>query len=115
MRRSVSLSSEGEKPASAAVALDELPDVLDLARIARMALENRLDAVALGGGGPLERRDERQRPLALLEIGADGLAEPSLVGHEIERVVAEREGDADVEAVARERFDLVLGGPRHER
>src|SRR5712691_9585698 len=99
----------------ATVALDELPDVLDLARIARMPLEDRLDAVTLGGRGPLEGRDEGQRPLALLEIGADGLAEPSLVSHEVERVVAELERDADVQAVARERFDLFLGGPGHER
>ena len=54
----------------------------------------------------LEHRDERQRPLALAQVGAHRLAEALLVGDEVQRVVGDLEGDADVEAVARERLRL---------
>src|SRR3990170_1680380 len=99
----------------AAVALDQHADLLELARAGGVPLEHGLYPAALGRAGALERRDERQRPLALLQIGAHGLAQAHLVGDEVERVVADLEGDADVEPVAGERFDPVLGCLRQER
>ena len=67
--------------------------------------EQRAHALHLGGGRPLEHRDERERALALAQVGADRLAEPILVGHEVEGVVRDLEGDADGEPVVGEGLD----------
>src|SRR5207249_236369 len=53
-----------------------------------------------------EIRHERERPLALAQVRADGLPEAVLVRHKVERVVRDLERDSDVEAVAGERLDL---------
>ena len=71
-----------------------------------MAPEQRLDALALVWRRPPQRRDQRQRALAFLEVRPDGLAQARLVGDEVERVVADLERDADIEPVAGEALDL---------
>src|SRR5262245_59807090 len=81
-----------------ALVLDhEAPDLLDLHRIERVTLEQRLDPLALRRLEAVESGDERQCPLPFLEVGAHGLSETLLVGDEFERVVADLKRDADVE------------------
>ena len=93
--------------------LDHQPaDLLDLVGAERGLPEQGLDAVAIRGAGPLDRGDERQRALALLQVGPDRLAEPRLVRDEVERVVADLERDADVEPVAGQALDLLGVGTR---
>src|SRR5882672_4250480 len=53
----------------------ETTNLLHLGGRQRRALEQPAHALGLGGGGGLEHGDEGQRPLALAEITADGLAE----------------------------------------
>src|SRR5438552_5551857 len=85
---------------------DEAPDLLDLRGLQRPTAQEQAHAVGLRLAHALEHGDERQRALALAEVGGDGLAEASLVGQEIPRVVGHLEGDADVEAVAGEGVEL---------
>jgi hypothetical protein len=80
------------------------------ARFRGVALEHGVDAIGLDGGGALEGRDQRERALALLEVGAHRLAEAALVGHEVERIVADLEGDADGLTVTGKRVDLGVVG-----
>ena len=57
--------------------------------------------------------DERQRHLAFAQVGADRLAERRRVAGEVEQVVDDLEGDAEVEAVFAQRL-LLLGGDAAE-
>src|SRR4030095_2780602 len=96
------------------VADDQPADLLDVGRLRPRALEHGLDALALGGLRPGEHGDQGQRALALPQIGPDGLAQARLVGHEVERVIADLKRDADVEAVAGERFEpRGIGAAQH--
>src|SRR5919106_5613706 len=70
----------------------EPPDVLDLLGFQGTAPQQRPDPLGLGCRHPLQRGDEGQGALALAEVGADGLAEPRLIGGEVERVVGDLEG-----------------------
>src|SRR3989442_294770 len=96
-----------ERVVGALVLHHQTADLLDLVGVQGMAPEQRLDALALVRGRAPERRDQRQRALAFLEVRPDGLAEAGLVGDEVERVVAGLERDGDIEPVAGEALDLL--------
>src|SRR5437016_11801268 len=55
---------------------DEAPDLLDLRGLQRPTAQEQAHAVGLCLAHALEHGDERQRALALAEVGGDGLAEP---------------------------------------
>src|SRR5918996_4411182 len=96
----------GARVVHAVVLEHEAADVLDLGGLERAAPQHPPHTLGLGRGHPLERGDEGQRALALTQVGPDGLAQSRLVGGEVERVVGDLEGDADVEPVAGQRFRL---------
>src|SRR5437867_9705218 len=93
----------------------EAADLVHLARRQRRALEKPAHALGLDGGGAFEHRDEWQRPLALAEVTANRLAETLFVGHEVEGVVGDLEGHADVHPVAGQRLDLLGPEPTEKR
>src|SRR5260370_16931793 len=72
-------------------------DLLDLVGAERGLPEQGLNAIAIRGAGPLDGGDERQRALALLQVGPHRLAEARLVGDEVERVAADLEADPHFE------------------
>src|SRR5205814_9383927 len=55
-----------------------------------------------------EKVDERKRHLAFEQVNARGLAESVLVGGEVEQVVNELEGDAEVHPVVAQRDALIF-------
>jgi len=59
----------------------------------------------LPGGAALEPQDHRQRRLALAQVGAEALADRRLVAREVETVVDDLEGHAEVVAVGAQRLD----------
>src|SRR5262245_51245521 len=97
----------GQRVLGATVVDNAPPDLVDLLGIEGWALEETLDARRLGRRRLGQHGYERQRPLSFPQIGSDRLAEAVLVGDEVERVVGDLEGDADVEPVPGERLDLV--------
>src|SRR2546427_1693314 len=115
LRRPRVLVGPGQRVLDTLVVHHEPANLLDLLGVEAGALEEALDARRLGRRRPLEHGDERQRPLPLAEVGADRLAQPVLIGHEVERVVRDLESDADVEAVPREGVELRGRKPAQER
>ena len=93
----------------------EAPDLLDLRRLERAPAQHRAHALGLRLAHALEHGDERQRPLALAQIGGDGLAEAALVGHEVQRIVGHLEGHADVEPIPRQGLELLCVKPAQQR
>src|SRR5437667_179002 len=76
-----------ERIVDAVVLEHEAPDLLDLRGLQRPPAQHRAHALGLRLAHALEHGDERQRALALAQVGGDGLAEPPLVGHEVQGVV----------------------------
>ena len=70
--------------------------------------EHRADRFAVGSGAAFERMDDRERGLAFAEVAGHGLAEDVFGGGEVEHVVDDLEGEAEIAAVFAElRLDLV--------
>src|SRR5207244_10853816 len=93
---------------------DEPPDLLDRRRREGPVLEGGTHARPLVGIRAIEHRDEREGALALAQVGADRLAESVLIGDEVERVVGDLEGDANVEAVPRQGLELLPREPAQQ-
>src|SRR5499426_7113 len=93
---------------------DVAPDLVDLLRVEGVTSEKTLHTLRFGLCRPGEHRDERQGPLPLAQVGADRLAEPVLIGDEVERVVRDLKRDADVHPVLREGIDPLGREPAQE-
>ncbi len=78
-------------------------------RVRQVAVdEDPLDYGAFGGGDAGERQDERERELALAQVGEHRLAEALLRSHDVEDVVDDLEAHADVAPVLVERPAMAL-------
>ena len=73
-------------------------------------LQRTAPETALLGITTLKCQDHRQGDLAIAEVVADALAEHHLARAVVEHVVDQLEGDAEILAVATQRFDF--GGER---
>ncbi len=91
-----------------AVAVEDLEDLRVGDAVEAAVGEDGADGFAVGSGAALEGVDDGEGGLAFAEVGGYGLAEDLFGGGEVEDVVDDLEGEAEVAAVFAELgFDLV--------
>ena len=100
-----------------AVALQDLDDLGVGDAVEAAVGEDGADGFAVGAGAALEGVNDGQGGFAFAEVAGDGFAEDFFGGGEVEDVVDDLEGEAEVAAVFAElRFDLFAcfgdGGPK---
>ena len=82
-----------------AVAVEDLEDLRVGDAVEAAVGEDGADGFAVGSGAALEGVDDGERGLAFAEVAGDGLAEDVFGGGEVEDVVDDLEGEAEVAAV----------------
>src|SRR5437016_5000852 len=85
---------------------DQPADLEEVGRREARATQERPDALRIGRRDPVKHHDQRERPLSLAQVRADGLAEAVRIRHEVERVVGVLNRVPGVEPVAAERLAL---------